>query len=332
MQAIQITSPGKIDLVEIQRPSAGPGEVSVRITAAGICGTDVHLFSGLFGELPIIPGHDLAGVIEAVGEGVAPKRIGARVAVDPAACCARAAIADSLCTACRKGATSLCEHAAYMGVSAPGGMTEHITVPAARAIDLPDVLENQAATVLEPVAVALHLIDKLKDRPGGALVVGGGAIGIAAGLLLQLDGRQVAISEPLESRRQLIRRMGIDQVVAPDQIHLNGSVPIIVETSGHPSAAETIIDHAAAGATVVLVGGDTTIPGIVILTRELEVRGVKGGCGLYPEAVRLTAEGRIDMSPLISHRFSAREAARAFRQAASRPDLVTRVFLDMTSW
>ena len=332
MQAIQITTPGTIDIIEMPQPSQGPGEVTIRITGAGICGTDVHLYSGLFGEFPVIPGHDLAGVIESVGEGVTPEQIGTRVTIDPAACCARSAIPRTPCAACQRGATNLCEHGSYMGVSATGGMTEYVTVPEARAVPLPDNLADDTATVLEPVVVALHLIEKLKDRPGNALVIGGGAIGIAAGLLLQLDGREVVISEPLESRRQLIRRMAFEKVAAPNEIGHFGPMPIIVETSGHPSAIETITAHAAGGATIVLVGGDTTIPGIVILTRELEVRAVKGGCGLYPEAVRMTAEGQLDLKPLISHRFHARDAARAFRQAADHPGQVMRVFLDFTAW
>ena len=332
MQAIQITSPGTIDIIEMQQPLPGPGEVSIRITAAGICGTDLHLYSGLFGDFPVIPGHDLAGLIESVGEGVTPVQIGKRVTIDPAACCTRSAGPGALCAACQRGATNLCEQGSYMGVSAPGGMTEHVIVPNARVVPLPDKVGDDAATVLEPVVVALHLIEKLKDRPGDALIIGGGAIGIAAGLLLQLDGREVIISEPFENRRQLIRRMGIEKAVAPDEIDPFSPMPIIVETSGHPSATATITAHAAAGTTIVLVGGDTTIPGIVILTRELEVRAVKGGCGLYPEAVQLAAEGQIDLKPLISHRFNARDAARAFRQAARKPDLVTRVFLDLTAW
>lgn len=332
MHAIQITSPGQIDIVELPQASPGPGEVSIRITGAGICGTDVHLFSGRFGEFPMVPGHDLVGVIETVGEGVAPGRMDERVTVDPAACCTRAAVVDSLCAACRRGATNLCEQAAYMGVSAPGGMAEHVIVPSSRAIALPETLDDAAATVLEPVAVGLHLLRKLEDRSGDVLVIGGGAIGIAAGLLLQLEGRQVTISEPLESRRKLLRLMGLKRTRAPEELDPHDSMPIVVETSGHPSAAKSILDHAASGATIVLVGGDTTIPGISILTHEWEVRAVKGGCGLYPEAVRMIAGGQLDLRPLISHRFGVREAARAFELAAARPDLVTRVFLDLTAW
>jgi L-iditol 2-dehydrogenase len=105
-----------------------------------------------------------------------------------------------------------------------------------------------------------------------------------------------------------------------------------VETSGHPSSVDTIIDAAPLGSTVVLVGGDTTVPAMVILTRELEVRASKGGRGLYPEAVALVASGRLAPVRLISHRFAVKDIARAFDISSQRQDTVSRSVLDMTAW
>ncbi len=331
MRIVQFTEPRLIAIVERPDPMPGPGEVVVRITAAGICGTDLHLFEGSFGSFPLTPGHDAAGVIEFVGEGVPASRRGQRVTLDPAGCCARAAVIGELCPACRRGATQLCRQGSYLGISEPGCLAELVRIPAARAVPLPEALDDAAATVLEPVAVGLHLLEQIADRPGDALVLGAGSIGIIAALLLQEAGRRVVVAEPLASRRALATRMGVRTAIALEALTGPWEGPLVIETSGHPSAAELLRKTVPPGATVVLIGGDTTIPGYVILTRELEVRAVKGGRGLYPEAVRIVSAGRISPARLISHRFPVREVHHAF-ETACRRDVVTRALLDMTTW
>jgi 2-desacetyl-2-hydroxyethyl bacteriochlorophyllide A dehydrogenase len=332
MRAVRIVAPGEVEIAHLPDPRPGPGEVLVRITAAGICGTDLHLYEGRFGSFPLIPGHDVAGVIAAAGTGAPAARVGERVTIDPAGCCARAAEAVDPCPACRRGATHLCRSATYMGISAPGAMAELIAVAAARAVPLCADVDDATATALEPVAVALHLLEQVADRPGAALVIGGGPIGIVAGLLLAAGGRAVRLVEPLANRRRLAAEMGLAAAAAPESIDGPVEEGLIVETSGHPSAEGLIARAAAPGSTIVLVGGDTTVPGHLVLTRELEVRAAKGGRGLYPEAIDLAAAGRIAPGRLVSHRFAAAEAARAFATASRRRDIVTRAVLDMTAW
>jgi threonine dehydrogenase-like Zn-dependent dehydrogenase len=218
-----------------------------------------------------------------------------------------------------------------MGITEPGCLAEFVRIPAARAVTLPDSVDDGAATVLEPMAVGLHLLEQIADRPGSALILGSGPIGLIAGLLLQEAGRRVVIAEPHASRRAQATRMGIREAISLQNLTGFWEGPLIIETSGHPSASEVLKKTAAPGTTILLVGGNTTVPGYVILTRELEVRAVKGGRGLYPEAVGLVCSGRLCPGRLISHRFPAREVHRAFETALHR-DVATRVMLDMTTW
>jgi threonine dehydrogenase-like Zn-dependent dehydrogenase len=125
--------------------------------------------------------------------------------------------------------------------------------------------------------------------------------------------------------------LGVARVASPEAAAGRCPEALLVETSGHPSAGALIARAARPGATVVLVGGDTPIPAALILSRELAVRAAKGGRGLYPEAVALAAAGAIAPGRIVSHRFPAAEAARAFDRARDRA-AVTRALLDMTAW
>lgn len=332
MKAIQIDRPGRVSVVEIPRPRPAAGEVLVEISAAGICGTDVHLYQGRFGSLPQIPGHDLCGVIKEAGAGVSPDLVGRRVTIDPAGSCLNSGRRQARCDLCGRGRTNLCRHGTYLGMSEPGGMQEYLRVFPERTVELPGTVSDETATVLEPVAVALHLVEKIRDRPGPVLVIGGGPIGIVAALLLMLEKRDVTLSEPLAGRRALARQMGVEAVIPASAVHAEMDVSVIVETSGHETATDSMLAAAAPGATIVLVGADTEVPALHILTRELEVRAVKGGKGLYAQAVRLAAEGRLAPGRLISHAFPARDAALAFEQSAKQPNEVTRSVLRMRQW
>ena len=192
-------------------------------------------------------------------------------------------------------------------------------------------MDDHASTVLEPIVVGLHLLEQIEDRPGPVLMLGGGPIGIASALLLQDEGRAVLLSEPLFSRRQKALELGAREVVEPDAIPKR-DFRVIVETSGHPSSVESIQEHALPGSTVVIVGGPTDIPALVILLRELEVRAAKGGRGLYPEAIARVVAGKIDPASFITHSFPAREAETAFQITRSEPERVFRAVLDMTDW
>jgi threonine dehydrogenase-like Zn-dependent dehydrogenase len=192
-------------------------------------------------------------------------------------------------------------------------------------------VDDHASTVLEPIVVGLHLLEQIEDRPGPVLMLGGGPIGIASAILLQDEGREVLLSEPLFSRRHKALELGVRVVEEPGEIPKQ-DFRVIVETSGHPSSVESVLEHARPGSTVVIVGGATDIPALVILLRELEVRAAKGGRGLYPEAIARVVAGTIDPAAFITHSFPVREAETAFETTRREPERIFRAVLDMTDW
>lgn len=289
MKALAIVEKGRAEVVDVPHPEPGPGEVSIAISHVGLCGTDLHVFDGVFGSFPMIPGHDAVGLVTAVAGPDAAGLLGRLVTIDPSACCARSALPRPLCPACRRGATNLCDHQSYMGISAPGACAELVVVPSARAIPLPDGVSPIEATCLEPLTVALHLEARIADVPGDVAIFGAGPIGLAIARILWKE-RTVRVIEPDDARRAFALAEGCSEVFAPDALPLP-LPPILIDASGHPSVAGAIERHASPSTLVVLVGGPLELSGQAILTRELQIRAVKGGRGLYPEALELVSRG-----------------------------------------
>lgn len=289
MKALVIIEKGRSEVVELPNPEPGRGEVCIAISQVGLCGTDLHVFNGLFGAYPIIPGHDAVGRVTAVGGPDTAGLLGRMVTIDPSACCLRAARPVAACPACRRGATNLCDHQSYMGISAPGACAELVVVPSPRAIPLPAGVSPIEATCLEPLTVALHLQARIADTPGDVAIFGAGPIGLAIARILSSE-RMLSLIEPDDARRAFAVAEGCPRVFRPDDIPLP-LPPILVDASGHPSVAGLIERNASPSTLVVLVGGPLELSGRAILTRELQIRAVKGGRGLYPEALDLVRRG-----------------------------------------
>ncbi|MEO8500585.1 MAG: alcohol dehydrogenase catalytic domain-containing protein [Vicinamibacteria bacterium] len=311
MKALTVVARKRAEIVEIEDPEPGPGEVSVAISHVGLCGTDLHVFEGVFGRFPMIPGHDAVGRVVAAGGADEAALMGRLVTIDPSACCLRAARPTPLCPACLRGATNLCDNQSYMGISAPGACSERVVIPSARAVPVPDEVDPIEATCLEPLAVALHLQARIADVPGEAAVFGAGPVGLAIARVLA-HNRSVSVIETSEARRAFARAEGCERVFSPELLPLP-LPPILIDAAGHPSVAPLIERHAGPSTLIILVGGPLDIPGRTILTQELEIRAVKGGRGLYPEALDLLRRG-FDTSRWTETILSLNEAPEFFAQ------------------
>src|SRR5213593_3403430 len=179
MQSVQLVAPRQVELREMpDPPDPGPGEVTVRVRAVGICGSDMHYYleggcAGYPAMYPSVLGHEPAGEVAAVGPGVENLMPGARVAIEPAITCGR-------CEFCRAGRHNLCENVIFMGgLQAPGLLREWATIPAGNAVPIPNSVSYPAATVVEPLAVILHALELTRLEPGETVaVMGAGPIGL----------------------------------------------------------------------------------------------------------------------------------------------------------
>jgi threonine dehydrogenase-like Zn-dependent dehydrogenase len=164
MKAVVIEAPGQVAVCKLDDPTPGYGDVVVQVGACGICGTDLHLVAGEspLARYPLVPGHEFAGDIVAVGPGVAELQVGARVAVDPSLYC-------GTCETCRLGRANLCERYNALGVTRPGGAAEFAVVPAANVRELPARFDLSLAALIEPVSCAVHGLDMIKAKLGEAV-------------------------------------------------------------------------------------------------------------------------------------------------------------------
>lgn len=183
MRAVIIEAPGNVQVGTIPDPTPQPDELVIRVGACGICGTDLHIIDGesLLARYPVVPGHEFAGEVVAVGKNVASNRdgikVGTRVAVEPNMPCGH-------CEFCRTGHENLCINYTALGVTANGGIAEYVAVPAAKAYPLPPSMSLREGALIEPVSCAVHGMHSLNPRSGDTfLIVGAGTMGL---LLLQL--------------------------------------------------------------------------------------------------------------------------------------------------
>lgn len=344
MQAAVLHRAGDLRLEEVPRPEPGPDEALIRVGMNGLCGSDIHFFeSGELGPYrvtkPYIPGHEASGVVvHAAKSGIGPKE-GARVAIEPGVPCRR-------CEWCKSGRYNLCTEVVFM--SAPpvnGTFAEFAAVAADFAHSIPDSVGDEEAAFIEPLSVALQAVKRCGFSAGlTAAVVGAGPIGLVTVLSLAAFGASaIYVLDTLDHRLELARRLGATDcynVARQDATSLLATatagrlVDAVFDTAGNSSACASTPLLCRRGGVVTLVGWpelrDVPFPIEEVLERELDVRGVNRYCNTFPLAVSLLAAGKIDVAPLVSHRFPFADVVEAFRFASEHRTETVKVMIGNT--
>ncbi len=327
MLAARLHGPRDIRIECVPCPGKpGPGEVLIRITATGICGSDLHTYlDGRIGDTvlkaPLILGHEFAGVVEAVGKNVKNLRPGMRVAVDPAQPC-------HCCDLCERGHPHLCRRLHFCGLYPDdGSLAEFIRVPAKTCFPVPKTIDDASAALLEPLGVALHATTLAKIRDGDRVaVLGAGPIGLLLIQTAKLAGAgEVFVSDPLAWRVKLARRFGARPLVDKTE------VDVVLEAAWGAEAIEQSIEIVRPAGRVVLVG----IPSEDRCAFKHSTARRKGLTVLfsrrmkhtYPRAIQLVTSGRVDLSSLVTHRFPLRRAAEALALCADYQDKVVKAVI-----
>lgn len=306
MRAIVVEQPHRWRVAEVPDPVLREDEVVVAVKACGVCGTDRHIFEGEFpASFPLIPGHEFAGEVVAVGKAVKNIRVGDFVAVHPNLPC-------RLCDFCRAGEEHLCENLQAYGVHLPGGFAQFVAVKETNVHRAEGLTPLQAAWA-EPLACCLHGLQKVGVRSGErVLLLGCGPIGLLfVQLLLTHGAKEVIAVDPSERRREAAHQLGAI-AVSPDELLARQSdlaprgFPLVVEASGNLKAVELGLSLIQAGGRFLQFGvcppeATVSFSPFALYRREITFVSSFSLRQELPQALALLQSGRIRVEPLTSH-------------------------------
>jgi 2-desacetyl-2-hydroxyethyl bacteriochlorophyllide A dehydrogenase len=295
----------------------------------GICGSDLHALAGEhpFIDLPVVPGHEAAGIVDAVGAGVETLSPGDAVLLEPN-------LVDRDCLYCRTGRYNLCEHLQVVGCQTSGALADAFVAPAERFHRVPEGMSMAAAALVEPLSTATHAVRVAEGVTGRTVaVLGAGSIGLLTMIAARAGGAAgIAVTDPVAGKRALALDLGADLAVDPtshDAVaeirrHLPWRPDVIFDCVSTQSSIDQAIELALKGGTVVVEGvprGPMSIPLHLVQDRELRLQGTAMYVRTDVEAaIGLIAGGQIPVDRVVTRSFPLSEAAAAFRAAAEGID------------
>jgi D-arabinitol dehydrogenase (NADP+) len=332
MKAVLYDAPRSYSVAEVPVPDPAPGEVRIKVDQIGICGTDLHIHEGDFNAVfPLIPGHELVGVVDRLGEGVERFRLGEQVTVNPNVHC-------GLCQYCLAGRLILCENLKGYGSNFPGFFAEYVAVPE-RLVFSVEGLDRDTAVFAEPAACAMHGVETLQVRPGSsALVFGSGPTGLLLAQLIAHGGASsVTVAAPTAFKLETAEALGVDRTVQIDRRDAEANLrllrersprgdgyDVVVEATGSTAVGDICVPLTRNGGTV-LIYGVTRNEDLVrfhpfdVFRREITIKGSFAEITSFAAAIDAMRSGRVRTAGMITHRFGLDDYGKALDALANDP-------------
>lgn len=326
MRQVVLEGPEQFTIRDAPKPEPRPGDALVRSERVGICGSDLHAYHGKhpFITLPVVPGHEVVGVVEAVGADVTEVNVGDRVILEPNIVCGE-------CEHCRSGRYNLCEHLTVVGCVGPldGAMADYFIAPAQRFIVADPRLDLSQAAMVEPLATATHALRVAGGTAGKRVaVLGLGSIGLLTMQAAKAGGAAVIVATDLNpAKRERAAELGADAVFDPTasdavarmRARLGGPADVVFDCVAFQSTMDQAIALAHKGGTVIVEGvpeRDITVPLAIIQDREIRVQGT----AMYTRedmlaAMDLITTGRVDAGSLVTSTIPVEQVAQGFASA-----------------
>ena len=316
MKASILSPAGTVTVEDIPVPHFQSDEVLVQVVAVGVCGSDVHYFQhGKLGpyvvEKPIILGHELSGIITAVGEGVSADRIGQRVAVEPQRPC-------RTCFQCVAGRYNLCPDIEFFATPPiDGAFCEFVTIQSEFAFEIPDNVSFEAAAMIEPLSVGIWACQKAQVEHGSRILISGaGPIGLViAQTARALGASEIIVTDVAEERRHFALEHGATRAINPLEETVEGlEVDSYLDASGAASAIQGGIKAVRPAGIVVLIGGgndEVALPVSFIQNREIWLTGVFRYANTWPTAIEMVSSGAVDLDVLVTGKYGLSQVEEA---------------------
>jgi 2-desacetyl-2-hydroxyethyl bacteriochlorophyllide A dehydrogenase len=323
VRAAVVVTPGTLSVESVPDPAPGPLDVVVKPAAVGICGTDLHIMDGEFAPaFPIVPGHEFAGEIVAVGAGVTGYAVGDQVAVDPSLYCGH-------CYYCKRARGNQCENWNAIGVTVPGAAAEFVAAPMANLFRLPSHLPARDAALIEPLSCAVRGFDVLpRTLADNYLIYGSGTMGL---IMLELAKRagaaSVSIVDLNPERLETAKRLGCSAAVtSAGELEAPRGWDVVIDCTGAAAAIRDGLARVGRGGTFLQFGvanhdARVEIEPYEIYRREITVTGSMAVLHSFDRAGEMLAAGVLNPEIFVSHRFpldSYPEALAQFRAGIGR--------------
>jgi D-arabinitol dehydrogenase (NADP+) len=327
MRALTIQEPGVVEVRETPAPDPGPNEVQVKVAACGICGTDVHILRGEYmGEFPIVPGHEFAGQVTAVGTGVTRIRVGERVAVEPNIAC------DN-CRNCLNNRQNFCLNWQAIGVTRQGGMAEYVVAPEKAVFSVQD-LSFEAASFMEPLSCVVHGIERAEIGLGDRIaILGAGPIGLLLLQVARLRGAtEITVLERQEARGVIAESHGADRWVRDLDALSAGTYDVVIDATGVPALMARTVVLARHGGNVLLFGvpprgAEVALDAFAIFEKGLTLRSSFTSRRNSYQALALLQSGDVRVDGLVSHRLPLEAFEEGVAMIEEGRDGVTKVLM-----
>ena len=321
LQSIMI-EPGKIEFRKIGRPEITDDQILMQTKRIGVCGSDIHVFHGLhpYTSYPVVQGHEVSGVVAAVGANVEGFSVGDKITFTPQVTCGE-------CYPCRNGMYHICESLKVMGFQTDGAGQEYFPLPAWNALKLPPDFSLDHAAMIEPVAVAVHALQRAGRVAGKkVLVLGAGTIGnLTAQSARAMGAEAVMITDISDYKLDIARACGIDFMINTAKEQLDQAVAthfgpdkadLILECVGLQATVDQAIENARKGTTIVIVGVFGEKPRVdlgLVQDRELSLVGtLMYQKSDFEKAIELISIGQVKLDNLVTHRFKFKEYLEAY--------------------
>jgi len=328
MKAVVYDSAKNFTIKDIPTPEPKAGEVLVKIELAGVCGTDLHIHEGDFlAEFPLIPGHEMVGIVSVLGAGVNQFKVGERVTVNPVVSCGD-------CEFCREGKPILCHNRKGLGTNWPGSFAEYMIATEDLVFKVGS-LSPDVAVFAEPAACAMHGAQMLGIKPGSsALIFGAGPTGqLLAQLMATSGAASVTVAGSTQFKLDLAKKLGADKTYLMDRNNVAktkddllkaspSGYDIVVEATGSMQVAEICVPLTRSGGTFMVYGvaePDETfkINAFDVFHREIRIQGSFAEIDTFPATLAALESGRLKTDGLITHRFSIDEYGKALEALRS---------------